>query len=182
MYSVFSDVKKFPLHFIIVPLSVSSLYEACAHAIVNRTSVYGIDRLPLPDSVKQNLKSYALTNYSGPGGRPTFMGAGGGGGISGGLLSRNSTPFYKSLKQSKKHTRQPLTPADAAKVNCGGGRKSCNISWRHKRPSAPLSKHASLLHSSYSFITSLFWRRNNDSCKCWTIAKRKMSTWRFKFF
>ena len=108
---------------------VSTLYEACAHAIVNRTSVYGIDRLPLPDSVKQNLKSYALTNYSGPGGRPAFMGAGGGGGISGGL-NRSSTPFYKSLKQSKKHNRQPLTPADAAKVNCTGGvsRKSCSIS------------------------------------------------------
>ncbi len=42
--------------------AVSTLYEACAHAIVNRTTVYGIDRLPLPDSVKQNLKSYAMTN------------------------------------------------------------------------------------------------------------------------
>jgi hypothetical protein len=101
------------------------LYEACAHAIVNRTTVYGIDRLPLPDSVKQNLKSYALTNYSGPGGRPAFIGAGGGGGIS--AMNRTSTPFYKSLK-SKKPSRQPLTPADAAKVNCGASRKSCCIS------------------------------------------------------
>lgn len=45
-------------------LSVSTLYESCAHAIVNRTTVYGIDRLPLPDTVKQNLKSYAMTNHS----------------------------------------------------------------------------------------------------------------------
>jgi len=61
-------------------------------------------------------------------GRPTFMGSGSGGGISG--MNRNSAPFYKSLKQSKKHHRQPLTPADAAKVNCGGGvgRKTCSIS------------------------------------------------------
>ena len=108
--------------------TVTSLYEACAHAIVNRTTVYGIDRLPLPDSIKQNLKSYALTNYSGPGGRPAFIGAGGGGGLS--SLNRSSAPFYKSLKQSKKQQRQPLTPADAAKVNCGGGvgRKSCCVS------------------------------------------------------
>ena len=107
---------------------MTSLYEACAHAIVNRTTVYGIDRLPLPDSIKQNLKSYALTNYSGPGGRPAFIGAGGGGGLS--SLNRSSAPFYKSLKQSKKQQRQPLTPADAAKVNCGGGvgRKSCCVS------------------------------------------------------
>ncbi len=43
---------------------VTSLYEACAHAIVNRTTVYGIDRLPLPESVRHNLKSYSLTSYS----------------------------------------------------------------------------------------------------------------------
>ena len=43
---------------------VSTLYELCAHSIVNRTTVYGIDRLKLPTSVKQNLKSYAVTNYS----------------------------------------------------------------------------------------------------------------------
>ena len=53
------------LNFLSFHFSVTSLYEACAHAIVNRTTVYGIDRLPLPDSVKQNLKSYALTNYAG---------------------------------------------------------------------------------------------------------------------
>ena len=28
------------------------------------TTVYDIDRLPLPAAVKQNLKSYAVTNYS----------------------------------------------------------------------------------------------------------------------
>lgn len=44
---------------------VLSLHELCAHAIVGRTSGYGgIDRLPLPDAIKANLKSYALTSSS----------------------------------------------------------------------------------------------------------------------
>merc|ERR1712218_174548 len=50
--------------FILFFYLVSTLYELCAHSIVNRTTVYGIDRLKLPSSVKQNLKSYAVTNYS----------------------------------------------------------------------------------------------------------------------
>ena len=40
------------------------MYELCAMSIVNSTTVYDIDRLPLPAAVKQNLKSYAVTNYS----------------------------------------------------------------------------------------------------------------------
>jgi Ras-related protein Rab-40 len=59
---------------------VTSLHELCCHAIVASTNVYGIDKLPLPDSVKSNLKSYALTNAT------------------------NTTvrPNYKSLKDAKK--------------------------------------------------------------------------------
>ena len=34
---------------------VLSLHELCCHAIVARTNVYGIDRLPLPDAIKANL-------------------------------------------------------------------------------------------------------------------------------
>lgn len=41
---------------------VLSLQELCCRAIVRRTSVYAIDTLPLPPSVKSNLKSYALTS------------------------------------------------------------------------------------------------------------------------
>lgn len=42
--------------------TVLSLQELCCRAIVRRTSVYAIDQLPLPPSVKSNLKSYALTS------------------------------------------------------------------------------------------------------------------------
>uniref|UniRef100_A0A336KX95 CSON001003 protein n=2 Tax=Culicoides sonorensis TaxID=179676 RepID=A0A336KX95_CULSO len=41
---------------------VLPLQELCCRAICRRTSVYAIDQLPLPPSVKQNLKSYALTS------------------------------------------------------------------------------------------------------------------------
>lgn len=43
-------------------LLVLPLQELCCRAICRRTSVYAIDQLPLPPSVKQNLKSYALTS------------------------------------------------------------------------------------------------------------------------
>ncbi|CAB4054785.1 RAB40 [Lepeophtheirus salmonis] len=95
---------------------VSSLYELCAHTIVNRTSVYGIDKLPLPQSVQQNLKSYALSTSSGQNSSissSSFVGSG----------------SYKSLRSNKRRSR-PLnyhnrTPADAAKAELG--RKSCVI-------------------------------------------------------
>lgn len=41
---------------------VLSLQELCCRTIVRRTSVYAIDTLPLPPSVKSHLKSYALTS------------------------------------------------------------------------------------------------------------------------
>lgn len=41
---------------------VLSLQELCCRTICRRTSVYAIDTLPLPPSVKSNLKSYALTS------------------------------------------------------------------------------------------------------------------------
>ncbi|XP_013103769.1 ras-related protein Rab-40C [Stomoxys calcitrans] len=40
---------------------VLSLQELCCRTIVRRTSVYAIESLPLPPSVKSTLKSYALT-------------------------------------------------------------------------------------------------------------------------
>ena len=101
------------------PLPVSSLYELCAHTIVHRTTVYGINRLPLPDSVKANLKSYALTNnYSSlrqPG---------------------SSSSQYKSIKIKKHKHRFSASgsssssgiPPDASSVNCGVTRKSCVVS------------------------------------------------------
>ncbi|XP_065169589.1 ras-related protein Rab-40C [Atheta coriaria] len=40
---------------------VLPLHELCCRAIVARTTVYSIEQLPLPTSVKSHLKSYALT-------------------------------------------------------------------------------------------------------------------------
>lgn len=41
--------------------SVLSLQELCCRAIVARTSVYGLERLPLPTTLKSHLKSYAIS-------------------------------------------------------------------------------------------------------------------------
>jgi len=94
---------------------VSSLYEMCAHTIVKQITVYDIERLPLPPGIKENLKSYALTNYS------TLLRHPGG------------APQYKSLK--KRHKFRPKTvqvagtPADAVNTDCVSvSRKSCVIS------------------------------------------------------
>uniref|UniRef100_A0A6M2DHT5 Putative rab subfamily protein of small gtpase n=1 Tax=Xenopsylla cheopis TaxID=163159 RepID=A0A6M2DHT5_XENCH len=43
---------------------VLSLQELCCRAIVQRTSVYSIDQLPLPPMVRNHLKSYALVSGS----------------------------------------------------------------------------------------------------------------------
>lgn len=40
---------------------VLSLQELCCRAIVARTSVYGLERLPLPTALKSHLKSYAIS-------------------------------------------------------------------------------------------------------------------------
>ncbi|XP_059047102.1 ras-related protein Rab-40C [Achroia grisella] len=40
---------------------VLSLQELCCRAIVARTSVYGLERLPLPTTLKCHLKSYAIS-------------------------------------------------------------------------------------------------------------------------
>jgi len=79
---------------------VLSLHELCCHAIVGRTNGYGIDKLPLPDAVKANLKSYAMTTYP---------------------VNRQ---HYKTLKERKKRCRPP----DASATNCVNvSRKSCVI-------------------------------------------------------
>ena len=92
---------------------MSSLYELCAHTIVKQITVYDIERLPLPQGIKENLKSYALTNYS------TLLRQNGG------------APQYKSLKKRHKFRAKTIqTPADAVKTDCVSvSRKSCVVSW-----------------------------------------------------
>ena len=95
-----------------------TLNEICCHAIVGRTDVYGIDKLPLPDSVKANLKSYALTSH-GASGQPNYGGGGTRHGAGGGHHGR-----YRTLKERRKKR-----PPDAETTNCGRvSRKSCVIS------------------------------------------------------
>lgn len=87
----------------------------CAHTIVKQITVYDIERLPLPPGIKENLKSYALTNYS------TLLRHPGG------------APQYKSLKKRHKFRAKTIqTPADAAKTDCVSvSRKSCVIAWKN---------------------------------------------------
>jgi len=91
---------------------VTSLYEICAQTIVKQITVYDIERLPLPPGIKENLKSYALTNYS------TLLRHPGG------------APQYKSLKKRHKFRAKTIqTPADAVNTDCVSvSRKSCVIS------------------------------------------------------
>ena len=107
---------------------VLSLHELCCHTIVAHTaSVYAIDRLPLPDAIKANLKSYAsLTSHP--------------------VMSRGAGQAYRTLKERKKrggtaptgaihrshqqqqHQPPPAPPSDAVSTKCVNvSRKSCVI-------------------------------------------------------
>lgn len=90
-----------------ISFTVSSLYELCAHAVVKRTNGYGIDRLPIPDSVKENLKSYAMTNYS--------------------TLRPGNSSHSKSVKYKK--NRLKFISSARETTTCGAAsRKSCSLS------------------------------------------------------
>ena len=84
---------------------VLSLHELCCHSIVANinSNVYNIDKLPLPDAIKANLKSYAMTNSSG----------------------LRQALNYKTLKDRKKKSRPP--DANGSK-RMNLSRKSCVIS------------------------------------------------------
>ena len=82
---------------------VLSLHELCCHSIVATTNVYNIDKLPLPDSIKANLKSYAMTNNSG----------------------LRQALNYKTLKDRKKKSKHPDV-SGSKRMNLS--RKSCVIS------------------------------------------------------
>jgi len=85
---------------------VLTLHELCTHSIVARTNVYGIEKLPLPDAIKANLKSYALTTNQ---------------------STRNGNINYKSFIKDKK--KKPGRPPDAVESKCVNvSRKSCVIS------------------------------------------------------
>ena len=82
---------------------VLSLHELCCHSIVATTNVYNIDKLPLPDAIKANLKSYAMTNNSG----------------------LRQALNYKTLKDRKKKSKHPDV-SGSKRMNLS--RKSCVLS------------------------------------------------------
>jgi len=85
---------------------VLTLHELCTHAIVARTNANGIEKLPLPDTMIANLKSYALTTNQ---------------------SCRNGNINYKSFSKDKK--KKHARPPDAVESKCANvSRKSCVIS------------------------------------------------------
>lgn len=104
--------------FILFYLTVLSLQELCCRTIVSRTTVYGIDQLPLPDSIKSYLKSYALTSLS-----SLTM-----------TLPRNSNSKKGSRHGSSGQIRNVLihtsSPQNVQSDTHCTGRNSCEISWR----------------------------------------------------
>lgn len=119
---------------------VLSLQELCCRTIVRRTSsVYAIDTLPLPTSVKSHLKSYALTSSQCFNHHQYGTLAGGMGGM--GMVSSGSgLGNFNSLIMKHRHrTKIPTTPSGMVSSGCGGGsnggngmgmstRNSCSIS------------------------------------------------------
>jgi Ras-related protein Rab-40 len=83
---------------------VLSLQELCCRTIVARTTVYGIEQLPLPPSLKSYLKSYSMTSCK----TRIRQGAG-----------TNHHPDKHAKKTKIRH------PCDSPPVNC---RKTCAIS------------------------------------------------------
>ena len=84
-------------------VSALSLQELCCRTIVSSTTIYGIDQLPLPQPLKNHLKSYALTNKT---------------------RARMLSFIHRDLKDKYKKAKY-LNPTDSPPSNC---RKSCSIS------------------------------------------------------
>ncbi|XP_074647955.1 ras-related protein Rab-40B-like [Tubulanus polymorphus] len=79
---------------------VLSLQELCCRSIVANTTIYGIEHLPLPSSLKSYLKSYSMTNKT-----------------------RVRMQIY--LHKDKHKRTKILNPNDSPPMNC---RKSCSLS------------------------------------------------------
>jgi len=82
---------------------VLTLQELCCRTIVARTTVYGIEQLPLPGAMKSHLKSYSMTSYKSR------------------LRQGLSHQQEKNIKKTK-----IIHPCDSPTLNC---RKSCVVSW-----------------------------------------------------
>lgn len=102
-----------------------TLQELCCRAIVARTTVYGIDQLPLPNPIKSHLKSYAMTTYT----------------------TMPHHPPRLSAKKMRSLAHQPPSPLDQR--SCAG-RNSCILSWCVQL----LCQRFILLHPQYWLLQS----------------------------
>ncbi|GAB6025836.1 Ras-protein Rab-40C [Chamberlinius hualienensis] len=80
---------------------VLSLQELCCRTVVARTTVYGIEQLPLPTPLKSYLKSYSMTSYK--------------------------SRLRQGLPHQDKHVKKTkiIHPSESPPLNC---RKSCVLS------------------------------------------------------
>ncbi|BFZ17285.1 hypothetical protein BsWGS_20324 [Bradybaena similaris] len=79
---------------------VFSLQELACRTVVSCTTIYGIEQLPLPNSIKSHLKSYALTN-------------------------KTRARMLNFVHRDKHKKVKYLNPCESPPMNC---RKSCVIS------------------------------------------------------
>nr|CAD7570278.1 unnamed protein product [Timema californicum] len=123
---------KHPLPSTIFPpsLTVLCLQELCCRAIVARTTVYGIDQLPLPTSIKSHLKSYAMTNTSNQH-RYVLNHISNRGSVGGRLAQHKKLRFVGGVSSTGMMSPSPSsgspTGVDSSRTSCTG-RNSCVMS------------------------------------------------------
>lgn len=94
---------------------VLSLQELCCRTIVARTTVYSIEQLPLPSTIKSHLKSYAMTSYSTASMLPRY------------LASQSKGGTSKKIKFVGNNSNNVLTPQVEQRTSCVG-KSSCVVS------------------------------------------------------
>nr|CAD7198938.1 unnamed protein product [Timema douglasi] len=111
-------------------LPVLCLQELCCRAIVARTTVYGIDQLPLPTSIKSHLKSYAMTNTSNQH-RYVLNHISNRGSVGGRLAQHKKLRFVGGVSSTGMMSPSPSsgspTGVDSSRTSCTG-RNSCVMS------------------------------------------------------
>lgn len=117
-------------HLFLCP-TVLSLQELCCRAIVARTTVYGIEQLPLPTAIKSHLKSYAMTSYTTSMQHRYVLNHN----RSSGSNKTGQSAHHKKLKFVGGISAGATSPSssgspgmDSSRTSCTG-RNSCSISW-----------------------------------------------------
>lgn len=145
---------------------VLSLQELACRAIVARTTVYGIDQLPLPKSIKSHLKSYAMTTTS--------------------QLRYNGNRSLSSSKSLGSHHRKLRfvgvghnngglsTPGSSpgsitdSRTSCVG-RNSCTVSWEWRRTEIRVAVTYKSVVQQSAFFLRPFPPRSVEDIKVFTM-------------